>query len=641
MNKFLIFILFLVAGCQATFSVNNKLTKISENGLCGCLNQYGEIIVPIKFNNVNCDGDIFIPVRSDDKFKFYSVENGMVSDSPHYDYISRVEHGFRFATVDGIEYLLSLDGLIDSSHRGQIAILDSNFYSVKRDSGYQIKSKGKDIIEIKTSDFTFKDGHVVTAGKSHFPRYRDSLPSYVYDIGLLNLYGDTIIEFGNYRHIEVIDEKYSMCKSIEPGPLKYGNITYLVSNKNGAIIKEYSEEKWVTVIQGISGPYIEVQDYVEKGLDLSNINDVINKERYTYIETIDGKEFFKNGKFEDLIYFESLELFLGKHDDSLQVLDAAGEVILNNVKGSDIHDYYNGQYIHPHNLHKNHLVVRTDSSLVLVSKTGIKTLTGLPNSKLGHSTVIAKYGSLLVVEEDNIYFEDYNDPSYFRYIYDLDMQRIVSGKYPYIELSDLKNGIVVFGDSDYDYFYSLEIKKIVHTVQFSNKDILALNMDYQLSTDMIYNELQEYKQSDGKREFTITIDTSSSVIKYEHFQGYNCVISNSCEDTLKFDAQDQRLYSKLEVLVNQSWFPIETFKNSWCGNSYHQVNFPPNSKMTFAIPRYSGGVKSKMRLNVFTFRNSKRIDYYSNEVVGFYNPSQLFLEREYDTTPNGNIQHRY
>lgn len=122
----------------------------------------------------------------------------------------------------------------------------------------------------------------------------------------------------------------------------------------------------------------------------------------------------------------------------------------------------------------------------------------------------------------------------------------------------------------------------------------------------------------------------------EKFSGFALYIINQTNDTIFFEAQDSRLNMKLQAQdKNGNWRDIEYQPNSWCGNSYHHVYLPAGYQWTFAVPQYTGTLKTHIRavLGYKPGLDTEEQLLYSNEIEGSVNPGQFDKMPKYK--PNG------
>ena len=123
----------------------------------------------------------------------------------------------------------------------------------------------------------------------------------------------------------------------------------------------------------------------------------------------------------------------------------------------------------------------------------------------------------------------------------------------------------------------------------------------------------------------------------QHGQESILFISNTTIDTVKFNAQDSRLYMKLQAQNSKGeWKDIEYLPSSWCGNSYHEIELEPNAFWKFTVPNYKGEFQTKIRAELRYIDNdnlkTEKV-VYSNIINGSINPGQFWNKRTY--YPNG------
>jgi hypothetical protein len=71
------------------------------------------------------------------------------------------------------------------------------------------------------------------------------------------------------------------------------------------------------------------------------------------------------------------------------------------------------------------------------------------------------------------------------------------------------------------------------------------------------------------------------------------------------------------------WQALSGFSNSWCGNSFHKVNMPPNQYWQAALPIMQGDFKTKLRVKFSTKKKAGQ-EFISNEFDGAINSSQFW-----------------
>jgi hypothetical protein len=131
----------------------------------------------------------------------------------------------------------------------------------------------------------------------------------------------------------------------------------------------------------------------------------------------------------------------------------------------------------------------------------------------------------------------------------------------------------------------------------------------------------------------VVIDIKQKTKWAEKYDAIKLFVANTSSDTLYFDAQNSRLYLKIQAQdKNGEWKDIEYLPNSWCGNSYHSLFLAPNELWEFATPVYQGEFKTKIRAELLYKKSiDQEVDFiiYSNEVDGYINPGQFWNQLEY------------
>ena len=136
---------------------------------------------------------------------------------------------------------------------------------------------------------------------------------------------------------------------------------------------------------------------------------------------------------------------------------------------------------------------------------------------------------------------------------------------------------------------------------------------------------------------SVIVDTGENAVFERKYYGHTVYITNREADTAVFDAQDSRLYMKVQALNSDGkWLDIDYLPASRCGNSYHTVALQPDHYWSFVMPAYHGEMETSIRL-LLSFpgdrgtKENKMI--FSNIIRGGINPGQFSNKREY--TPNG------
>lgn len=151
--------------------------------------------------------------------------------------------------------------------------------------------------------------------------------------------------------------------------------------------------------------------------------------------------------------------------------------------------------------------------------------------------------------------------------------------------------------------------------QISNRDTTAFLIKPNPNIEIILKQAR----------YRMIVDHESKFAK-----GMKVNIHNNSDDTLILGVQDGSMYMIQEALdPNGNWEPIEYWVNSWCGNSYGNIYFPPHTSIYVGAYRYQGTFSTKLRFKFKYFnekivngvRNKKFI--YSEPFEGSVNYSQF------------------
>ena len=210
-------------------------------------------------------------------------------------------------------------------------------------------------------------------------------------------------------------------------------------------------------------------------------------------------------------------------------------------------------------------------------------------------------------------------------------QTRVNDKFPYIN----KNGDLIWQPID----SSKKLKSL--NIDFMNRGYFYAYSTPKNSEDddgggwaISSNKPQKILKADFPANIlSIIIDTNQIDTFAKQYVGYRIFVSNRTGDTTKFNAQDSRLYMKMQAQNEKGeWKDIEYLPRSWCGNSYHKLELEPNAYWKFIIPKYHGKLQTKLRAELMYIdkgnpENQKFI--YSNIISGSINPGQFRNKETY------------
>jgi hypothetical protein len=140
------------------------------------------------------------------------------------------------------------------------------------------------------------------------------------------------------------------------------------------------------------------------------------------------------------------------------------------------------------------------------------------------------------------------------------------------------------------------------------------------------------------KNLTISVYPEAKGSFFDQYDGITVTVANATNHKVDFNAQDGRLYMKVQAKNPAGeWKDIEYLPSSWCGNSYHMLTLNAHHYWTFQTPLYEGEFKTKLRIELRYIDPSdkspdwqkKEITMYSNEYDGSINPGQFWRKQTY------------
>ena len=133
----------------------------------------------------------------------------------------------------------------------------------------------------------------------------------------------------------------------------------------------------------------------------------------------------------------------------------------------------------------------------------------------------------------------------------------------------------------------------------------------------------------SKKAIFLKVDTSDITVFSDKYYGYKIYLINGTNDTIYIPAQDEEIKLVQQAKNNQNkWQDIGNFINSFCGNSYHNIQILPNHFQVYPTPITKGSYKTKLRFQLEL--NDTTI--FSNEYTGTINKEQFLNPDDKDKT---------
>jgi hypothetical protein len=187
-----------------------------------------------------------------------------------------------------------------------------------------------------------------------------------------------------------------------------------------------------------------------------------------------------------------------------------------------------------------------------------------------------------------------------------------------LNVNGLKPGFVILVDTtlkakNFISFHDSYCRK--QSIELDTSDLTWTDGWKNLTTKQKFERVNQ-----EKKEYLIEADSQRIL----NNQGQQQVwIINNSNNTVSIQMQDWSFICVLQALTKSGkWYPIEYWRFSECGNSYHLKYFPPRMANSFVtiLPNY-GDYKTKFRYKLL----GKDKFYYSNEFEGSINHCE-FIE---------------
>jgi len=637
MNRRIYLTIFILTISTILFGQTNSLFKIVENSKVGYINENGEIKIQPKFINGNDFSDELASVRLNGRYGFIDKTGNFVIQ-PKYDYATSFTKGIACVYLNEKPFFIDKNGniILDTLYKS-IQIIGNNKAIV------QTKSKSEGIIDLSTKKLmvdtiynsiqSYQNGIFIITDKSKNKKN----DNYKNQIAVIDSLGNFIVDFGKYEEIKDFIDGYARVE-IKDQTNKDGNIDGVIDTKGNLLFQRpYKNNSYISSDFHNGLAVVNLYKYwipEEKGVISTSeknyngfinlkgevvLNDTLNKylkdfsNERTFIEVENDiyKIFDTNFKQIGTDTFERVQndgfkngFAIVEKDDNWGIVDVNGKFVIE-PKYENIHEigiiddyFFYG------------IETRDDEKLY-----GIATLKGK---------------NIL----DPI-IQDFDNSGFVNGL----LKTIMNQRLTYID----KSGNIVWQEK----------KETNNTLKTLNIDFMNRGYYYAYSKP---ND-KDIGGFGGSKNFPLKITTENipintlSIVVDQNNQdtiqntyiGYKVYLYNNSKTNIDFNAQDSRLYMKVQAQNEQGiWKDIEYLPSSWCGNSYHTLTLEKMNYWTFITPKYEGELKTKLRIELKYIdpkdksekrRNRKEITIYSNEFEGSINPGQFWNKRQY--YPNG------
>jgi hypothetical protein len=629
---------------------SEKLYPITKSNLYGYIDNTGKTKIKPQFLSAGQFSEGLTPVRWKGTYGYINVKGKKIIP-PKFDLALSFYKGLAKVYLDGKPFFIDKKGDIIFQHNYKsisefgdnsfaIAITHTDKYGLINKSGNLIVDTAFSKIEL------FNNGILIVTGLNHNLYLDDSTEIIIYEKGVIDTLGNWIVKYGkyedigqfanNYAHVTLIPELQEEYKGRQGLIDKTGKYRFTVPSKKWRF--DYNNDNFYQDIAVVS-IYAVDPDTVEVWS---------SKKRYDYKGAINsnGEIILSNADWDEITPFTFNRAFSKNTNGEWFLIDTKGKPLISQPFKEILYETYDSR---PDLLFQDGIAfVKTEKGWAAIDTTGEFTLkpTDLNNIEYDY---VKRRGSIIFLLED-ISVE--SDKYAYRYgFWNTENNTIVKPRFHDIDMDGFDSDLIYFVQDEQAGYINTSGKQIWKE---QNKAVnKQLNIDY-MNRGYFYAS-SKYKKglagfggwgssdnsskqisADGvflPNTFQIVIDPGQRTKWADKYDAIKLFVANTSGDTLYFDAQDSRLYLKIQAQDRKGeWKDIEYLPRSWCGNSYHSLFLAPNELWEFATPVYQGEFKTKIRAQLL-FKKSQEQEIgdiiYSNEIDGHVNPGQFWHKREY------------
>jgi len=646
-------ILPLICGLVPLFSYgrHQDLFKIVQEGKTGYINKDGVIVIAPKYINGGEFTDGLAPVRLNGLFGYINEKDSFVIQ-PQFDYAMPFYKGVASVYKNGKAFIIDRENnlFIDACFKElffkdkscAIVITQSDRYGV---INLLTKKLIVDTVYNRISDF---QNGVAIAKKKVYDEADTVDREYSWVYSVIDSVGNTVVPFGKYEEISGFTDGYSMVQ-IRKDSSEDGYIRGVIDTKGKLLFQRNRDD------------HSYMDDEIHSGIAKINLYKYWLKEPGASINYENYYEGCINTKGA-VVYNDSVTtrlnnfscgraLIPNRYGRGFRIIDSHFNTIGNDTFITCLTDEYVNNYVVAEKNNGVWGLVDTNGRFI-----GIEP--DYDYDDAGNKDMTAVIGGFLFFLVEGADGEDVAG------IIDLSGKEILSPIMQDYDREGFKNGLLkAMVNNRLTYIDTLG-NIVWQERRIAGKSLKTYNIDY-MKRGYFYAYSRPHKDDpgghgnsanvpkviwkdapfpSGKLAVLVNPDEIDSIDADEedYYKAMNVYISNTTGQGIEFDAQDCRLYMKVQAQnVEGKWKDIEYLPSSWCGNSYHILTLDTNSYWKFYTPVYSGAFKTKFRIelkyidpdNAPDAVDKNVITIYSNEYDGSINPAQFW--RKLDYRPHG------
>lgn len=612
--------------------------QIYENHKFGFIDENGKIVIKPKFLSAGEFSEGLAAVRLNGTYGFIDLDGQFVIQ-PQFDFATPFQEGISLAYVDGKPFYINKNGdkIFDFPYQsgGQFQGGRAIVRTFSEKLGY-VNKQGKLIIDTAYKQiYPFINGMAIVMGHNHQPDGDEKKGiKQNFEFAIIDTLGNFIIPYGKYESISGFDGQYF----------------------EGVVLRSPGEDNRKTVIADTFGKiYITNDDEDDSfiygmpkcGLvrmflyknRLKKDNSYSSELSYEGFVNLEGKLIINDTTYDRTNNFSDGFSFVVDYDNNHFIIDTTGNVVFKNIDDF-LGDGFVGGKAFLSIDGKWGLIDRNLNFVVKPQFEGIAEI-GLiddyfffekddPNSKNEHAILygIANINGEVILEAS---MRNFDRAGFQGDLLKCDVQgrltyinrkgEIVWQKTDVLELPSKLN--IDFMNRGYFYAYSDPVKHDVGGFGGSHNYPKKIEKSHNFSFD----------------DFRVVVRSDVKTKIHDLYDAMTVYVVNGTGKTVLFNAQDSRLYMKVQALDKDNhWKDIEYLPSSWCGNSYHTLALDRKKFWAFSTPVYEGDFKTKLRIELkFIDPESKgerrydrkELTVYSNVYEASINPGQFWRKNEY------------
>jgi len=629
MKQLIFFLLLLTNGLAAKAQ---SLYRIITSDKIGYIDSTGAVVIPAIYPNGRDFSEGLAAVRKDGLYGYINTSDAFVIQ-PQFSRALSFHRGISLAYHADTPFYINDRGLRILQQFAEVHSFSPGRLEVTTSAGRKgilDQASGKLVIDTLYSDLQPSGQYSIIVRKYNG---KDKYGP----CGTIDSMGRPLIPVGKYNYIEDFEEGYAWASlSVKAASGKDSTVDMLINEAGQVQCRRPAEGYYDS---RLSGGYFRMRIDNKDSIQDDNYD---NSYRYRFYD-LKGNCVYSDTACHHATSFSYGRVFLGTEKDIWHLADRNFRIIFTDTF-EDVHMFFTNGY----------MVVTKNGKTGILDTNGVY-LQQPFYDRLDISPIASGY-YFFGIAEPSASTNRYIDPKINWGIADLSGRRVVA---PIMSSYDKEGyqGALLRAIVNDRLTYLDRRGNIVWQEQ-KKDELLPLNVDLMIRGHCYAHSVQPFYTGHGggyavyprpldsgqfkSGALTAMIDTSNRDTLCANVAGCRLTIANTTADTIIFNAQDNRLYIKLQARDETGkWRDIEYLPNSWCGNSYHALALPPRNGWTFVIPRFEGGTQTRIRAQLELTpalgrkrkKREKPVYVYSNEIAAGINPGQFYFETGH--TPQG------